>query len=68
LRGNRICVEAFEGGPAEPPRQGSTLAVVVDDSGAVVPEGSAVYRSAGGPGACPLIPDASRADPSAADD
>ena len=67
LRGHRICVEAFEGGPAEPPRQGSTLTVAIDDSGAVVPEGTYVNRSRG-PGACPLIPDASRADPSAADD
>jgi hypothetical protein len=68
LRGNRICVEASEDGRAEPPGGGSTLAVAIDDSGAVVPEGSYVNRSARGPGTCPLIPDASRADPSAAGD
>jgi hypothetical protein len=65
LRGNRICVEPLEGGVAEPPTAGS-LVVVIDEAGAVVPEGAHLNRRGQAPGPCPLIPDASRADPSAA--
>lgn len=67
LRGNRVCVEPSDGDAAlDPPAGVAILAVALDDGGAVVPEGAYVSRPAAGPGPCPLIPDAARADPSAA--
>lgn len=67
LRGNRVCVEPSDGDAAlDPPAGVAILAVTLDDGGAVVPEGAYVSRPAAGPGPCPLIPDAARADPSAA--
>jgi hypothetical protein len=66
LRGNRICVEPLAA-PARRPAPGvSTLVVAVDASGAVVPEAVDRAGAGAGPGPCPLIPDAARADPSAA--
>jgi hypothetical protein len=64
LRGNRVCV--IGQGEARPPGAGVVLSVAVDDDGAVVP--GEVLRSPGavGPGPCPLIPDAARADPGGA--
>ena len=67
LRGNRICVERLDHGNLGPAAQGSSLLVTIDEAGAVVPEGTYANRGAEGPGPCPLIPDAARADPSAAD-
>jgi hypothetical protein len=67
LRGNRICVES-ESESADPPPAGviATLGVSVNDDGAVVPGGIQVNRGpTSGPGPCPLIPDAARANPSA---
>ena len=65
LRGNRICIAAE--GTAQAPDVGAsnTLAVTLDDDGAVVPEGAYVNRSPASEGDCPLIPDAARADPGA---
>ncbi len=65
LRGNRICVAAEGETTAAEVGASNTLAVTVDDDGAVVPEGAYINRPSGSAGDCPLIPDAARADPSA---
>jgi len=66
LRGNRVCVESSTSAAAELPAARRALAVRLDGQGAVVPEGVSVNRGSAGPGPCPMVPDASRADPSAA--
>ncbi len=63
LRGNRICV--IGEGETPPRGAGILFAVEVDDDGAVVPTELLRNPHALGPGPCPLIPDAARADPSA---
>ncbi len=67
LRGNRICVEPFDGTDAPPTGARTSVTVVIND-GAVVPEG--VFRnrsqSAGPETPCPFIADGVRADPGAA--
>jgi hypothetical protein len=69
LRGNRICIESeSESEAAASPAAGviGTVSVAINDDGAVEPEGIYVNRTpSSGPGPCPLIPDAARADPSA---
>ena len=62
LRGNRICV--VEEGQPPLPGTSVTLRVYLDD-GAVVPYAPERSEAGAGPGPCPLIPDAARADPSA---
>ena len=66
LRGNRVCVEA-EGDVPKAEREGVavTVDVALADDGAVVVDEVTVNRRAQGPGPCPLIPGAARADPSA---
>jgi len=61
LRGNRLCV--IGDGEEAPAGVARTLAVSVDDSGAVVPEGTIENeeRPGSGPGRCPLIPSTGRA-------
>jgi hypothetical protein len=65
LRGNRICIAAKGEATAAAVGASATLAVTIDDDGAVVPEGAYVSRSSESQGDCPLIPDAARADPGA---
>jgi hypothetical protein len=67
LRGNRICIESA-GEEADPPPGASSLTVEIDEDGAVVPAGLYIAPDQVGPGLCPLIPAASRADPAAAGD
>jgi hypothetical protein len=62
LRGNRICV--VEEGQPPLPGTSATLRVELED-GAVVPIAPERSEVAAGPGPCPPIPDAARADPSA---
>ncbi len=67
LRDNRICIEPFEDGVTKPPRGASVLRVLLDDQGAVVPDGASLVR--GAPLAdepCALIGDRARADPGTA--
>ena len=66
LRGNRICV-APEGAPA-PAGVRTAVSVILDDDGAVMPEGVIKNRSqpAAVESECPFIADGDRADPSAA--
>ncbi len=64
LRGNRICIEA-----SSEARDGTVPGIrktiyVARRNGTVVP-GSTITSPPSGPGPCPLIPDAARADPSA---
>ena len=65
LRGNRICVEEL-GEANVPPSGADSIAVLIDDQGAVVPEGVYTNDGQGAGGPCPLIPDGARADPGAA--
>jgi hypothetical protein len=65
LRGNRVCIAADGATTAAQVGATNTLTVVIDDDGAVVPEGAYINRSTGAEGDCPLIPDAARADPGA---
>jgi hypothetical protein len=67
LRGNRICVEPSDGADALQSGAGTSVAVILDEDGAVVPEGVFRNRSqAASEPACPFIPDGVRADPGAA--
>jgi hypothetical protein len=64
LRGNRICVARMsEARDPAPPGIRKTI-YVARRNGTVAP-GTTVTSAPSGPGPCPLIPDAARADPSA---
>ena len=66
LRGSRICVEPVsDPGPALGDGVAARVTVGLGDDGAIEPRAVETSRAAGGPGPCPLIPDAARADPSA---
>ncbi|MET0128416.1 MAG: hypothetical protein ABW249_07490, partial [Solirubrobacterales bacterium] len=66
LRGSRICVEPVsDPGPVLGDGVAARVTVGLGDDGAIEPRAVETSRAAGGPGPCPLIPDAARADPSA---
>ena len=66
LRGNRLCVEATgAAAPAAGPGIAARVTIGLDGAGAIVPDAVETAPRVRGPGSCPLIPDAARADPSA---
>ena len=66
LRGNRLCVEATAAAaPALGPGIAARVTIGLDGAGAIVADAVETAPRVPGPGPCPLIPDAARADPSA---
>ncbi len=67
MRGRHVCiVRESAPGPRLPAGLVGTVTLAIDEDGAVLPAGIVTREGVpDGPGPCPLIPDAARADPSA---